>query len=197
MKKITNNNLSSLNFRCGISNLFRISDFGFRVCQRGFSLVEMLFYVVILSFALLAILQTLIVITRSYGILKSVQSIEQESALSLERLVREVRNASAIDDAGSTFGTTPGKLLLNSTDISGATRTVEFSVVAEKLSLKENGVVTGVLTSSSTAVTNLVFRKITTTRSKGVKIEMTLTSGSGPSSRTENFYTTAVLRDSY
>lgn len=165
--------------------------------HRGFSLVEMLFYVVILSFSLLAVLQTLIVLTRSYGILKNVQSIEQESAFSLERLVREVRNANAIDDVGSTFGTTPGKLLLNSTDVSGTARTVEFSVVGGKLSLKENGVVTGVLTSSSTAVTNLVFRKITTTHSKGVKMEMTFTSGSGLSARTENFYTTAVLRDSY
>ncbi len=197
MKKIKNNRspFSALSFR--ISNLFRISNFEFRAWKRGFSLIEMLFYVVILSFSLLAVLQTLMVLTRSYGILKSVQSIEQESAFSLERLVREVRNANAIDDAGSTFSTTPGKLLLNSTDVSGSARTVEFSVVNGKLSLKENGVVTGVLTSSSTAVTNLVFRKITTARSKGVKIEMTLTSGSGPSSRTENFYTTAVLRDSY
>ncbi len=197
MKKLKNKQLSfsSLNFR--ISNLFRISDFGFRFCQRGFSLVEMLFYVVILSCALLAVLQTLIVLTRSYGILKNVQSIEQESAFSLERLVREVRNANAIDDAGSTFGATPGKLLLNSTDVSGIARTVEFSVVNGSLSLKESGVVTGVLTSSSTAVTSLVFRKITTARSKGVKIEMTLTSGTSTSARTENFYITAVLRDSY
>ncbi len=164
----------------------------------GFSLVEILFYVVILSFALLAVTQTLMVITRSYGILKSVQSIEQEAAFSLERLMREVRNANAIDDAGSILGTTPGKLFLNSTEMSsGAPTTVEFSVVNGNLSLKENGVVTGTLTSSATAVTALVFRKINTARSQGVKIEMTLTSGTGTAARTENFYATAVLRDSY
>ncbi len=169
----------------------------YSIFHGGFSLVEMLFYVAILTFALLAMLQTLIVITRSYAVLKSVQRIEQESAFSLERLVREVRNANAVDDAGSTLGTSPGKLLLNSTDTAGTARTVEFSVANGKLSLKENGVVTGVLTSSTTAVTNLVFRKITTARSKGVKIEMTFTSGTGRTLRTENFYATAVLRDSY
>ena len=41
MKKITNDNLLFYNFRFRISNLFRISDFGFRIfSKRGISLVE-------------------------------------------------------------------------------------------------------------------------------------------------------------
>ena len=41
MKKITNDNLFFYNFRFRISNLFRISDFGFRIfSKRGISLVE-------------------------------------------------------------------------------------------------------------------------------------------------------------
>ncbi|MDO8620449.1 MAG: prepilin-type N-terminal cleavage/methylation domain-containing protein [bacterium] len=168
-----------------------------RLSKRGFSLVEMIFYVIILSFALVAVMQTLIVVTRSYGVLRSEQRIEQEAAFSLERITREIRDASGIDDAGSIFGTHPGKLLLNSTDALGVARTVEFSVDTGKISLKENGVVTGLLTSGKATVTNLVFRKITTTRSKGVKVEMTLSAGTGVAARTENFFTTALLRDSY
>ena len=181
-----------------LKDLFRISNFEFRIfLRRGFSLIEMLFYVAILSLSLLAVTQTLLVVTRSYGTLRAAERVEQEAAGGVERILREVRDANDIDDAGSVFGAHPGKLLLQSTTVLGSPRTVEFSLDGGKLSLKENGSVTGLLTSQNTTISSLVFRKISTTRSKGVKIEMTMQSGSGPSLRTENFYTTAVLRDSY
>lgn len=164
---------------------------------RGFSLVEMLFYVVILSLSLIAVMQTLMVLTRSYGVLRSVQRIEREASTAMERMIREIRDANDIDDAGSVLGTNPGELLLRSTDSSGTARTVEFYLDGGKVSLRENGVVSGLLTTAKATVSNLVFRKITTTNSKGVKIEMTITTGSGPSAQSENFYATAVLRDSY
>src|SRR3989344_621733 len=144
---------------------------------KGFSLVEMLFYVAILSLSLIAVMQTLLGVTRSYGVLKAAVRVEQEVALSMERMVREVRDANGIDDAGSVLGAHPRTLLLNSSDISGGTRTVEFSIDAGKLSLKENGVVTGLLTSTKTNISHIVFRKISTAHSQGVKIEMTMESG--------------------
>ena len=142
-------------------------------------------------------MQTMVVIVRSYGSLKNAQRIEQEASLSMERMLREVRDSSSVDDAGSVLTTHPGELLLNTTDAAGAARTVEFYLDNGKLSLRENGVVTGLITSNRTSVSSLVFRKITTARSKGVKIELTMQSGAGASARSESFYTTAVLRDSY
>lgn len=173
------------------------SVFILRNSTRGFSLVEMLLYIIILSFALLAVTQTLIVVARSYGVLRSAQRVEQEAALSLERMVREIRDGSSIDDAGSILSVHPGKLLLNSTDVSGLPQTVEFSLENGQLKFKENAVATGFLTSAKTSISNLVFRKISTARSKGVKIEMTMQSGTSTAARSENFYATAVLRDSY
>src|SRR3989338_4816232 len=151
MKKVPNNGrlFSSLRFR--ILNLFRISDFGFRIFfRRGFSLVETLFYVAILSFSLLAIMQTLIVVTRSHGVLRSAQRVEQEASISIERMIREIRDGESIDDACSVFSAHPGKLLLHSTNVSGLPRTVEFSLSGGKLSLKEDGVAVGLLTSTPT-----------------------------------------------
>ncbi|HBV01547.1 MAG TPA: hypothetical protein DEF00_04145 [Candidatus Taylorbacteria bacterium] len=163
----------------------------------GFSLVEALFYVAIFSFSLLAIMQTLIVVTRSHGMLRSAQRVEQEASISIERMIREIRDGESIDDAGSVFSAHPGKLLLHSTNVSGLPRTVEFSLSGGKLSLKEDGVAVGLLTSTQTNISNLVFRKISTARSEGVKIEMTMQSGTSTTARSENFNTTAALRDSY
>ena len=137
--------------------------------KAGFSLVEMLFYIAILALSLVAVMQTLLVVTRSYGVLRNAQHIEEETALSLERMLREIRDANDIADAGSTFGTHPGVLALKTTDAIGTARTVEFSLAAGKLSLKENGVVTGFLTSMSTTISNLVFRKITRHAEKALR----------------------------
>lgn len=175
----------------------RIVHSPYSIAHGGFSLVEILFYTAILAVALVAVMQTLVVIVRSYGVLRASQRIEQEATASMERIVREIRDASSVDDAGSVLGSSPGELLLNTTDAAGTAKTVEFYLDSGRLSLKENGVVSGLLSSSKTSVSNLVFRKITTARSAGVKIELTFKSGVGIASSTESFYGTAVLRDSY
>lgn len=163
----------------------------------GFSLVEMLFYVALLSLALLVVTQTLLVMIRSYGNLRATQHIEQDGGFSLDRIVREIRDASEVTDAESVLGTNPGELFLVTTNAVGASRTVEFYIENGQIMLREDGTPVGSLTGTKTTVTNLVFRKITTTRSKGVKIEMTIESGSGTANKSKNFYGTAVLRDSY
>jgi len=192
MKKLLN-----FQFRTPPSDFFGNWKLKIGNSTKGFSLVEMLFYIAILALSLVAVLQTLLVVMRSYGLLRNAQHIEQDATLSLERMYREIRDANAVTDAGSTFGAHPGKLLLATADALGAPRTVEFLLDNGKLSLKENGVVSGLLTSTSTSVSNLVFRKITTPRSTGVKIEMTIETGASASARSEIFYGTAVLRDSY
>lgn len=173
------------------------SVFFIRASTSGFSLVEVLLYVIILSFALLTLMQTLLVITNSYRALKNTERLEHDATAAMERFFREARDGYALDDAGSVYNAHPGRLLIQSTDALGLQKTVEFYLDAGKLSVKENGVVAGLLTSPETSVSNLVFRKISTARSTGVKVEMTLGTGTSTAARTGNFYATAVLRDSY
>ncbi|TSC57915.1 MAG: Uncharacterized protein Greene041679_225 [Parcubacteria group bacterium Greene0416_79] len=179
------------------SCLFLESCFLNRVSPRsGFSLLETLIYLALLSFALLAVTETLVAITRSYAALRAGARIEADGTLGMERLLREIRNAQSVD-AASLLGVHPGMLRLKTTTASGAPQTLEFYAESGRLYLKENGVVAGPLGSVETTLTNIVFRKIETQRSQGVKVEMTLGSGAGSAARSENFYATAVLRDSY
>jgi hypothetical protein len=157
----------------------------------------MLFYVALLALLLLIITETLLILVHSYAVLRSAQRIEADAGIALERLLREVRDAESITDAGSSFGVNPGKLLLSTSDVSGNPRTVEFYLTNGHLFLKENGVESGMLTGAKTTVSNLVFRKIITTRSTGVKFEMALESGTGTDKKSISFYGTAVLRNSY
>ncbi|MCX6701944.1 MAG: prepilin-type N-terminal cleavage/methylation domain-containing protein [Candidatus Zambryskibacteria bacterium] len=165
--------------------------------NKGFSLVEMLLYISILTVILTVIANALYSLNRSYRVIQSAEIIESSAITSLDRMVREIRDASSVDNLQSTFNTSPGVLTLNTTDDSGANMTIQFFVSNQIVRVKENGVDIGPLTDFSTRVTNLVFRFITTAQSKALKIEMTIESGQGLNYKSKKFYSTAVLRGSY
>lgn len=165
--------------------------------QRGVSLVEILIYTGILVILMTIIVSTLLALSRSNITIGTAQRIGSAAEVSLERMVRDARSASSIDIAQSILGTSPGQLTLNSTDASGNATTTEFFLSGKTLRVKQGGTDIGPLTSTSTRVTELIFRRITTARSQAVKIEMTIESGTSSSYRSRSFYGTAVLRGSY
>lgn len=167
-----------------------------RGTRKGFSLVEMLFYVALLSLSLLAVSETLSTVARSYARLRTAEYIGQDAASSLDRIVRAAQAAKSFG-AGSVFATSPGTLELISQTATGTPKTSQFYLSGGGLYLKENGTVIGRLTSDKTSVSNLVFYSLSTARSKGLKVEMTISGGSAPAARSEKFYATAILRDSY
>lgn len=160
----------------------------------GFSLIEMVVYISILALMLMVVLQVVFSITRSQRVIISVRNIENSATASLERVEREARGADSIVTASSTLGTSPGVLVFSSRDENGNTRTVEFYVTGESLRLKENGVDTGALTSSSTRVTSLIFTRFASSTVEGIRTDITLESGTSTYYKTERFYSSARLR---
>ncbi|MBI5400653.1 MAG: hypothetical protein HZB12_00850 [Candidatus Yonathbacteria bacterium] len=155
----------------------------------------------IIYIAFFAILSTLavnatIIVMKSFYTLRVNQSINQSATTALERLSREIRNAYDFDATQSTFGTSPGRLTLNTKDTGGANTTMEFYVVGNQLGLKEGGVDRGALVTKSVTFTNLVFRSITTANSKAIKIEATIRDSRSATTQTVKFYDTIVLRGS-
>lgn len=163
----------------------------------GFTLIEAVIYVALLVILLVVITSTIIGMASSYHSLVVVQNISDSSASVLERMTREIRNAESVDVSGSTFGNSSGVLVLNSTDDSGGNITREFFVLNGRIHIKEDGVDMGPLTMDRVEVTNLEFEHLTSAISEAVKVEITLEAGVGENERTENFYSTAVLRGSY
>lgn len=179
---------------------FSLSTFHFRLstrASRGFTLVEMIIYIAF--FAVLSILavNATIMVMRSFYTLRLNQSVNQSATVALERLSREIRNAYDIDTAQSTLGSSPGRLTLNTKDAVGANTTMEFYMDgASQLRLKDGGVDKGALVTKSVTLTNLVFRSISTTNSKAIKVEMTLHDSRATTTQAVKFYDTIVLRGS-
>ncbi len=165
--------------------------------QRGTTLIEGVFYIFVLTLMFGAIIGALVSLSRSYRSIQSAQNVETTAEVSLDRIVREIRDATSIDIANSTLGSSPGVLTLNTTDVSGNATTIQFYASSSRVRVKEAGVDIGPLTPSAASVTSLIFRTITTAQSQGVKIEMTVTSGTGTAAKTKKFYASAIERGSY
>lgn len=160
---------------------------------RGFSLVEAVIYVGLLTLVMVSVVGMLVGMTRSYRYLKLSREMQSSAVSSLDRMVRDIRNANSVNVAQSTLNTSPGVLVLNTTTSTSSVQTLKFYVSSGVLRIMQDGGDIGPLTLSNSTVTNLVFRQISTGESQAVKIEMTLLTGT----RSANFYATAVLRDSY
>ena len=165
--------------------------------SKGFSLVEAIFYISLLTVVLVSTVNMLLAVTQSYRSVKLAQAIERSASVSFERMTREIRQAMSIDSVGSTLGSSPGTLVLRLVDQSGNNHTTTFSVEDGGLILTIDGVEHGRVTSSNVSVLNLVFNRIYTGISEAVKIEMTLQSSQGDLQRSDSFYTTVVLKGSY
>ena len=162
--------------------------------RKGFSLVEMLVYISILVLMLAVIMNIIVSVIRSERVLKALRNVEDSAVLSLERITREVRQAENVDINSSIFDLNPGRLALESTDALGNPRTVEFYLSSGVLMFSENGMELGALTRTDARVSALTFRFFTGSNSKGIRTEITIESGTSTHYRSDNFYSSAILR---
>ena len=156
--------------------------------------MEMLIYISVLVFMLVIIFNIIVSITRSGRMIKALRNVENSARVSMERITREVRQAENISVNLSIFDSSPGKLVLEGTDASGNQRTVEFYLSSDRLLLKENGIDVGALTQTDAQVSSLFFHLFSGPNSEGIRIEMTIESGTSTHYRSENFYSSVILR---
>src|SRR3989344_3949407 len=138
-----------------------------RKIKGGYTLVEMLFYIALFSVLSLAIIASLISMTKAFRVTTAQADLVQSSAV-MERISREIRQAYEI-----------------------------ISISANDLKLIENNVFTGDLNSSNIQITALSFTEITTPAGKAVKASLSVKSVRDATGRIENFYNTVVLRGDY
>lgn len=166
--------------------------------NKGYTLVEMVLYIAFFSIITVAMIQGLMTAMSTYSTTRAYRQVALDGNLAMERIVREMRQATSINDGASTFGANPGILYLNSTDTNGNPKTVRFWVdtSTNQINVTEDNVLTGGVTSGVTLIDNLVFTKITLPTGVAVKIEMTVRSTWGVDI-TAKYYNTVIMRGAY
>lgn len=164
--------------------------------RSGFTLVEIIVYIAILGVLSVVAVNTLLLIHRSLADIRVKRMLNETAAVVMERTVRVIRDAKAVNVGASTFDASPGVLSLTGSETPALTYT--FFRTSGTLNLVIGSASPEALTPPGVTVTSLIFRHITaSTTSHAIRVEVTLAASSGRATTTQNFYDTAVLRNSY
>lgn len=161
----------------------------------GYSLIEMVIYVSLLSMISVLVVNTILSFTGSYKNLLVLRKIEHSGISSMERMTRDIRNSSVVEVSNSTLNQSPGVLTVSNTN-SGTKVTTKFYVQDGVLKVDVDGAYDGPVTISDTNVSNLVFSLIDNGASQAVKIDLTVESNLGDISKSKTYHSTVVLRGS-
>ena len=168
-----------------------------KIKKNGYSLVEIIVYLAIFTTLSVLVINSFVIVLCAFNTTRSNRNLLESGSLAMERISREIRQASSVDIANSVMGSNPGVLQLNSTNSVGTAMIVKFVVGNGALNIYKDGVLVGNLLGQNILVDNLIFRRITTINGEAVKIELTLEDSGSKISRLENFYDTIILRGAY
>lgn len=165
--------------------------------QSGISLVEMVIYVSLFSVISLFTINALLESVKAFTNLRISRDINDSSAKIMERMTRDIRSATAIDLANSTFNADPGRLTMTTYNASGTPMTVEYFMSGNALHVRENGTDKGSLLSSRTSISGVLYKYINNGNTIAVKIDLHVTASRGTVTDTDHFYDTVILRGTY
>lgn len=160
---------------------------------RGYSLIELVIYIALFVTISLVVMQSLIAITKTYAAARAYRTLQQNGELVMERLTREVRQASSISTAGSVLASSPGVLALGGEEADTTPYTLSVGVVNDIVTLTKNTTATP-LSSDEVSVDELIFWHIDTLTEDSIRVQLTLSTTRAPVV-TSTFNTTIVLRE--
>jgi type II secretory pathway pseudopilin PulG len=147
---------------------------------RGFSMVEMLIYIFLVTILTVVVVNSLIFMSKSFSGLNNEKMVAQSGNNFLNRFSYEVRQATGLSVINNSLTLT-----------GGAVGPIVFATsTAGQLTLNNE-----VISFAGVTATKLQFKQLKNNVSQGVAVEITLVSGSGSSTRSQNFQLTTMLRN--
>jgi len=166
-------------------------------CQKlsvrgGFSLIEMIVYISIMTLILVVVINMIIIIITSQKKVSSLSIVEHSAVVAFDRMSREIRDAVSID-YGKSQSSYPAKLVLDTVDEGGVPMEVEIYLENDSLKIND-GNISGPLVDPGAKVTDFSFFLLSDGTVEAVKLELTLEAGENQFKKTETFYSTILLR---
>jgi competence protein ComGC len=160
--------------------------------KTGFTLVEMIIYIALMTTISLVMVEALMVVLRSNKNSFTEINIRNSGYGAMEGMLREIHSSESIDEISS------GVLEMKQ---NSGTNIVRFATSsASALNFYEGSgtpTLIGPLTSKGVSVKNLLFTEINTGKSLAVRIQMQLEANVNGITKSEWFYSAAILRGSY
>lgn len=165
--------------------------------KKGFSLVEMLVYVALLSLISLTVIEGVLSITRMSSQFVIARDINNSGRIAMEQMVRKIRFANNVDVAQSIFNNADGKIQFSALDELGNPEVVEFYIDSGKVKMEVDDVGVGYITSKNVVIDELTFFYVANAETESVKIILGITGQKGIQQKSVVFYNTVLLRGGY
>lgn len=147
-----------------------------RKSSKGFTLIEMLVYIVIFVIIISVIASLFLWLVRSYNKNQAMRETLDNASRIMETMTREIKAASSIYNPTST-STHPGQLSLETTrhlPTGETTSYIDFYLCGTSFCFKKESQAQTVLTSDKVEVSNLVFTEINAETAPTIQIDLTV-----------------------
>jgi len=171
-----------------------------RQLQKGFSMVEVIAYIALLSIIGLAVTGFVYQLVRFNARARATAQALDDARRALAVITYEVRHAQGVYDPTSSFGSNPGQLSLATTlsPPAGENGTyVDFYVDTGRLAVKRESQAAQIITSEDTQVTNLTFTQLDDgleSTPEAVRVGLTVEVEGAAIKEAVTLYATASLR---
>jgi prepilin-type N-terminal cleavage/methylation domain-containing protein len=159
---------------------------------KGFSLIEVLVYMAVLTVIAFALVTTFLSFDTTLVRNRTERIVAEEARVALDTMTQSIRNATGVNVALSTIGSSPGALAL---DVDGDVAL--FYVLNGVLMYALNGEDVSPLTSDAVTIEDITFNHFVGSSTDLVRITLTLFSETKAASTTRTFYSSGVVRNTY
>lgn len=159
----------------------------------GFTLVEMIIYLALMTIITITMVQSLVVVLKSNRDSFADLNLRNSGYSAMEGILREIYSSDSITTTTNVLQMNQGTTIVKfatSSSASASTTLYLYQGVGTPVSV-------GPLTSKGVNVKNLIFTKINTGNSLAVRIQMKLETTVNGITKSAWFYSTGILRGSY
>jgi len=161
----------------------------------GFTLIEVIFYISLFAIFSIAIIDTLMTMTKSFKETAINSDIVKGSAI-MERISREIKQAYSITSISAN-----NLSFLTEGEGGALTKTVDFTLSGTNIRYLENGVFIDNLNPTNISINSVTFERpfvvSASLQTYPVKISLSISSTRDSLNRTYDFYDTVVMRGGY
>lgn len=166
--------------------------------KRGVTMIELIVYISILTVVILVVVQSVVQMSRIYGVARLDRKVSAVGETALERIIREIRLARMASVAGSTLTLTTYPNFNPNTSTQSPSTSRVISLSGGRILI--DGVA---ITDDSVTINALNFTKLYdvdhpgAAGSQAVRVEIFAVSGAGQYGVSRGYYGLGLLRNSY
>ncbi len=160
--------------------------------HRGFTLVEILVYIALFVLLASTAVASLLNFSDSLKAYRAEKILTEQVRGAYERMLADVRNATALDQAGSTFDVSPSTVSLQYEAVERV-----YTLSGGAITVAENGGTAVPITGDGITVTSFTVYQYDMVSTILLRVEIAATATVGDTTVTETYYSSSVLRGSY